>query len=210
MKIISIFLIVFSFLGCANIKTSYHSAHGIDYSPVNTKSQVQKIQELSQGTQEQKNSAIEEIKNHSDKYAPAVFFPVARELFKQGKMDEALFWFHAGRIRTIFDIKRCTDPTVKGAVVILSRNLPSEFYKKQAQNPDLTEKMIFKAINWDKATPYNYDPRWIALHGIGAFQGKLSPQLVIPEYKWGLLADQNRRKYLQTSLNILQRLRSKK
>ena len=140
------------------------------------------------------------IESHSDKYCPAVFFSLAAYLFDVGKTDDALFWLYAGRIRTQYDIKICTDETVAGGYEELNMSVPDLLKVIQFENLDNTKIIVQKAIKWDKETPINYDSRWIALHGMGAFtramdNNKKEPVLTIPEKEWKDVAEKNRKEY---------------
>lgn len=171
------------------------------YATIDTRSSVQAINILRNGTDEDKSAVAMVIKANSDKYCPAVFFSLATYLFNIDKTDDALFWLYAGRIRAQYDIKRCTDETVVGGYEELNMSVPELLKGIQFENMEKTKEIVKKAIKWDKETPLNYDPRWIALHGMGAFlngaddKNKKDPVLIIPEKEWKDLAEKNRKEY---------------
>jgi hypothetical protein len=174
------------------------------YATIDTKSSARAIAALTTGTDEEKSRAIKEIESHSDTYCPAVFFSLAKAFFDIGRTDDSLFWLYAGRIRTRYDIRRCTDETVEGGYEELNASVPDLLKLLQFENSDATKKIVKKALTWDETTPYHYDPRWIALHGMGAIMSAMDSKkrggasLTIPEKEWKGLAEKNRKEYWDT------------
>jgi len=170
------------------------------YATIDTASSMQAIDALRDGTAEQRANAASDVIAHPDRYCPAVFFSLAAALFDDGKTGDAIFWLYAGRIRTQFDIRRCTDETVAGGYDDLNGSVPDLLRLIQFEDPEGTAKIVEKALEWDRRTPYNYDPRWIALHGMGAVMSATAQQqkeapLTVPEKGWPALAEKNRREY---------------
>lgn len=172
------------------------------YAAIDTKPSVKAIDALISGTDQDKAIAAKLIESNPDRYCPAVFFYLAAYLFDMGRTDDALFWLYAGRIRTQYDMRICTDKTVAGGYEELNAAVPDLLKLIQFEDLDNTKKIVEKAIEWDRETPVNYDPRWIALHGMGAFTrviadgSKKEPVLTIPEKEWKDVAEQNRKEYL--------------
>lgn len=82
------------------------------------------------------------------------------------------------------------------AMTILNDRLPELLRLTQFEDLDKAKSIVKKAVDWDRKTPYNYDPRWIALHGIRYFlpvpaDGHQDP-LTIPEDQWEALAEELR------------------
>lgn len=65
------------------------------------------IEIIKQVCEPDNQAIVEEIIAHSDRYTPPVLFFLAEELFRTGRKDEAIFWYHAGHIRGAYDTKRC-------------------------------------------------------------------------------------------------------
>ena len=174
------------------------------YAAINVKSSNEAINTLKAGTDEEKAMVAAVIESNADQYCPAVFFALATYLFDIGKTDNALFWLYAGRIRTQYDIKRCTDETVAAGYEQLNASVPDLLKLVQFENIENTKKIVERAIEWDKKTLLNYDARWIALHGMGGFlnviddKSKKEAALTIPEKEWKYLADKNRKEYWNT------------
>jgi hypothetical protein len=56
-------------------------------------------------------------------------------------------------------------------------------------------------VEWDKATPRDYDPRWIALHGMGAF---LDSEVAFePPSEWDRINTETREAYWRQFEEIL-------
>lgn len=180
------------------------------YKEINTKREMQAIATFMKGTDEAKEQLAETVQEHPERYAPAVFFHLSRYLFEQEEEDDALFWLYAARIRTWYDIKRCTDPSVGDSVEVLNGQLPPLLRLIQFEDLDNAKRQMKRAIAWDRNTAHQYDARWIALHGIRASlptsaDGK-EPTLTIPEEKWDALAETHRKEYHKTWLEDLKSL----
>jgi len=183
----------------ASAETRIVEPEGV-YAEIDTRSSMQAIKTLQAGTDKEKAEMAAAVESKAGDYCPAVFFSLAAYLFDTGKTDDALFWLYAGRIRTLYDIKRCTDGTAGAGYEALNMSVPESLKLMQFENMENTKKIVEKAIRWDKETPANYDPRWIALHGMGAYIGvaddnKKEPSLTIPEKEWKDLAEKNRKEY---------------
>ena len=171
------------------------------YAEIDTTREMAAIAKLLGDSENEKAATAAELMQNSDRYAPVVFFPLATYLFQQGQADEATFWMYAGRIRTWYDIRRCTDTSVGDALTILNDRLPEILRLAQFEDLEKAKSIVQKAVEWDRKTPYNYDPRWIALHGIRYFtpvpdEGHDSP-LTTPEDQWQTLSEELRTEYFQ-------------
>jgi hypothetical protein len=156
-----------------------------------------------QNTSGHENDAVlEKIEAHSDSYPPPVLFGMARVLYRQGKLDDAIFWFNAGRLRGNFDAWRSADVvSSRAAMVALSRQMPIELRKAQFADLPKLRAIVTKVIAWDETTPRHYDQRWIDFHGVAANKtgpGDGKPSVArapIPPEKWDDLAKQVRAQY---------------
>jgi hypothetical protein len=77
---------------------------------------------------------VRDIEKHSGNYAPPVFFALANLLYRQGKTNDAIFWFNAGLLRGSYDAARCADVSARDAISIFVRETPVEL--RQAQFAD--------------------------------------------------------------------------
>jgi hypothetical protein len=75
---------------------------------------------------------------------------------------------------------------------------------RRAQFDDLgkLEAIVDRVVEWDKSTTYNYEYRWINLHGLNALSIGLGEAtandkpLSMPQDQWPALAEKNRKEYL--------------
>jgi hypothetical protein len=136
-------------------------------------------------------------------YAPPVLAATAAVLFAAGRRDEAAFWFYAAQLRARFDANRCADPTAAAAVAVLTRHYGPQINRHAFADPARLRATVERVVGWDRATPHDYDHRWIALHGMGAFTG--GAPLGRPASEWPAIAERTRAEYLQGLDEVLDR-----
>ena len=130
-----------------------------------------------------------------ERFSPPVLFALTEVLLDQGRPAEALFWFYAAQIRAHFDAGRCTDQTAGSAVGVLLQRFGDPIHRFAFTDPERLRRTVVRAVLWDRRTPYRYDHRWIALHGMGAFTGA-DGALSTPVEEWTALARRNRADFL--------------
>lgn len=170
------------------------------YSSIDTQREIQAITALRSGNTQEAEPVAREVMAHPDRYCPAVFYSLASYLFTREESDSAIFWMYAGRIRTSYDIRRSKDQTVADAGQVLNQQLPELLRLLQFENLEQAKKIVGRAIEWDRVTKYNYDARWIALHGLGASlpgaDSVTSDSMLVSPAEWSALAERNRTEYL--------------
>lgn len=180
------------------------------YKEINTTREMKAISTFMKGTDEQKEQLAKSIQEHPERYAPAVFFHLSRYLFEHEEEDDAIFWLYAARIRTWYDVNRCTDRSVGDSVEVLNGPLPPLLRLIQFEDLANAKRLMKKAVAWDRKTPHNYDARWIALHGIRASLPAAASEkesaLTVSEEQWEGLAEKNRKEYHKDWLESLQTL----
>jgi len=162
------------------------------------------MQSLKTGTDQQRQIMIRQILAAPEKYAPVVFFALSESLFKEGKKDDAVFWFYAGDLRARFDAGRCADESARQGVDLLQLQYGPMINQYLAQDFGKVEAVLAKVIEWDRKTPHEYDHRWINLHGMGAVMAGMnlpaasgqSPALSLPQNQWKGIAEKTRSDYL--------------
>lgn len=186
-----------------------------EYATIDTRQAVALMRTLAATSGHENDSTVENIKAHSDAYPPPVFFALARLLYQRGDVDDAIFWFNAGRVRGNFDALRCTDISARSAIPALVAQIPMELRKAQFADTQKLRAIVAKAMSWDEATPHNYDQRWINLHGMEAMKkglgdtGPSSSPLSVPQESWDGLARQARedyRKGLEEAIAVASRI----
>jgi hypothetical protein len=171
----------------------------IDVAPINKAMQAFKT-----GTDRQKQMMARQIIAAPEKYAPVAFFALSESLFKDGKKDDALFWFYAGDLRARFDAARCADETARQGVDLLQVQYAPMINQYVAQDFAKVEAVLAKVVEWDRKTPHEYDHRWINLHGMGAVMASMnlpaasqqSAPLSLPQDQWESIAEKTRTEYL--------------
>ena len=119
--------------------------------------------------------------------SPPTFYALANAIaLDDSQIERAVFWYHVGRIRAVFDALRCKDPSVRNVVNILGRNLNPDIARYQRQHRDRTLEIAKVALDWDRMNPRNYDYRWINLYGEVARKsdGSDPSELTVPDSEW--------------------------
>jgi hypothetical protein len=169
------------------------------FAEIDTESSREAMETLRSGSEEDRVQIAEQIAANSADYCPAVFFDLAGYHHNAGRTSIGLFWLFAGRIRTWFDIQRCTDRSVEAAADALGNSTPELLRLSQFENLEESRKILERAVQWDGDTDHNYDECWIALHGLGPSlpdaESKTRESLTIPKDEWDALAEKNRTEY---------------
>lgn len=153
---------------------------------IDTRPALEMIQRLVSPSEEVREAAIREAISRAPEQMPPVFYALANVLSREpGRAYEAIFWYHVGRIRAVFDSLRCRDKTARKAVTALGRGLSKQL--RQFQNDDAPRTLVAakRALDWDLKNARNYDHRWAALQGVKAqtSPGDRAP-LTYPETEW--------------------------
>jgi hypothetical protein len=175
-----------------------------EYAKIDTRLAIATIQILTNGSAEDRQSAIDRIKASPDRYPPPVLFALGSVLFQGGKKDEGVFWFFAGLVRGSYDASRCADLSAREAVSVLSRKYDQPMKEYMLKDLDKLQEMAPRVVEWDRKTPYNYDHRWINLYGMDATLSGLDatdpasppPPLSLPKEQWKDLAETSRAQLL--------------
>ena len=156
---------------------------------------------LKNSTGHENDDLVHDIEQHSGNYAPPVFFALADMLYRQGDMDDAIFWFNAGRLRASYDAARCADVSARDAVSVLVLETPVQLREAQFADTDKLKSIVQRVIAWDIVTPHRYEYRWINLHGMNAMMSGMGQSqanalpLSEPESAWPELEKKNRDDY---------------
>jgi hypothetical protein len=175
-----------------------------EYANIDVRLAQDTLKTLSSGSALEKENAVGAVLAHPENFAPPVFYAVSGVLFDLGKKDEATFWFYAGQLRARFDANRCLDVSARQAVGVLNQTYGMPINQYAIRDMAKFEALIPRVIEWDKATPHNYDARWINLHGMAAVISGLSPAgaasapvaMSTPKDRWDAIAEKTRADYL--------------
>lgn len=191
---------------------------GGKFAEIDTRLANETIQLLSSGTADEKQKAIARVKAQPENYAPPVLYALSSALFSSGDKDEAAFWFYAAQVRARVDANICADASARQAVSVLNRQYGGPINQHAFQDIPKLEALVPRAVDWERKTPYNYDRRWINLHGMSAVMsatGAQSPEasagpLSLPREQWNDIAEKTRADYLSGFKNAMTQMKNRK
>lgn len=133
----------------------------------------------------QRYGAAREVLKNPAAFMPHVLYAVANVL-SGDRPEEAIFWYHVGRVRAVYDAFRCKDNSARNVIRELGKRLGVELVRSQYYRRDHLVGIAKKAIDWDAQNPRNYDQRWVCLFGRVA---QVSPgtdpaEVQKPESEW--------------------------
>jgi len=133
----------------------------------------------------QRNTAAREVIKDPSVHMPPVHYAVANVL-SGDRPEEAIFWYHVGRVRAVYDAFRCRDETSRNVIPALGQNLSIELRRSQYFHREGLVAIARKAIDWDAKNPRNYDQRWVCLYGRVAqtSSGTDPAEVQKPENEW--------------------------
>jgi hypothetical protein len=157
------------------------------YATINMSGTESAIRQLGQLIPYERRSAIGAAESNAPRLSPPVLYALANAMsLDDARMRDAVFWFHVGRIRAVFDGLICKDPTARNAVNILGRGISPDISRYQRQNRQDTLQIAEFAVKWDQQNPRNYDHRWINLYGkVARMSAGTDPaELTVPSSEW--------------------------
>ena len=211
MKLFQIILTVSILLSINGCSTQHQQTNlrmkGV-YAEIDTSNAIDTIRLLSDKNDNIVSKTIVSIKENSENFAPPVLYELSRALFSLNKKDEAAFWFYAGQLRARFDADRCPDISARQAVSVLNQEYGTPINQYAFQDISKFESIIHSVVEWDRATPHNYDHRWINLHGLDATLSAMgepsnNTSLSLPTEQWEEIAENARKKYLENLEKVL-------
>ena len=134
-------------------------------------------------------NAFQTIMNSINEYNPILLCEAGKYQFKQGKEFEGFKLYSIGRLRIIYDIGRCADKTVAGALRIIDQQSYPTFFKWVSANRPLYLKANLEAIEFFESNEEKYDQRWINPHGMRVMNKALkmtkkNQTMSIPKTEW--------------------------
>jgi hypothetical protein len=165
---------------------AYDKPQGI-YATINMSGTESAIRQLGQLIPTLRHEAIAAAIPRAPSLAPPALYALANAIAQDdASMSDAVFWYHVGRIRAVYDGLRCKDPSARNVVNVLGKALNPDLTRFQRQNRQRTLQIAELAIQWDQQQPRNYDHRWINLDGSVARHsaGTDPTELTVPESEW--------------------------
>jgi ankyrin repeat protein len=171
-----------------------------EYASIDTKKNIAIMQKLLGTSAHENDGLADQIVKDSGSYEPPVLFALAGLFYRQGDIDNAIFWFNAARLRGSFDAVICTDISARSAISALVYQIPRDLIKKQFDDIPKLKSIISSVLKWDETTLYKYDHRWISLHGMNAINSGIGLEngggpLTVPRESWDAEAKKNREQY---------------
>jgi hypothetical protein len=155
------------------------------YASIDMRPAEQMIRRLSASYGSDRRMAIREVLRAPSSYMPPVLYALANTLAEDDS-ENAIFWYHVGRLRAVYDALRCRDKTAQAGLLDLRKRLGHELINNQFYRRDRLVALAQKAVDWDSSNPRDYDQRWITLYGnVAATTAGTDPgELFLPESEW--------------------------
>ncbi len=155
------------------------------YAGIDLRSTQEMVARLGVSYGSDKRDAIREVERSASKYNPLVLYALANALIEDYS-ERAIFWYHVGRLRAVYDSLRCRDKSAQNGLLELRKRISKELATNQFQRRDRLVAIAQKAVDWDAANPRDYDQRWITLYGkvAATSDGRDDGDLFVPESEW--------------------------
>ena len=170
----------------APAKVPYDKPQGI-YATINMTGTESAIRQLGQLIPTPRREAIAAAVPVAYRLSPPVLYALANAVSQDdANIADAVFWYHVGRIRAVYDGLRCKDLSAREAVIVLGRGLNPDIARFQRQRRERTLEIAKIAMQWDLNNPRDYDYRWINLYGrVAPYSAGTDPsELTVPESEW--------------------------
>jgi hypothetical protein len=154
------------------------------YARINMDAPSDMVRRLGAAYGTDKRLAIREVLGRPAAQMPPVLYALANAL-AEDHPEEAIFWYHVGRIRAVYDALRCRDKTAQAGMLALRQQLGQKLIEAQAYRRDRLVRIAKKAVEWDASNDRSYDQRWIALYGkVAAESDGSDAEIFVPEAEW--------------------------
>lgn len=138
-------------------------------------------------------ASIERVTKNPGGYNPAVLYALSDALFRSGRKDDAAYWYYLGQLRARSDANKALDFSARQAVGVLNQRYGSQINRYTFKDTARLRLTVSKVILSDQSIPRDYDARWIALHGMDAFDSDKVD--FAPRNQWKTINDTTRRQY---------------
>ena len=138
-------------------------------------------------------ASIERVTKNPGAYNPAVLYALSDALFRSDRKDDAVYWYYLGQLRARSDANKALDVSARQAVGVLNQKYGAQINQYSFKETARLRLTVSKVILSDQSIPRNYDARWIALHGMDAFDS--SKVRFAPRNQWKTINDTTRLQY---------------
>jgi len=145
------------------------------------------VRQLGQRIPTPRREAIAAAVASAPRLSPLALYALANAIAEDdAKIADAVFWYHVGRIRAVYDALRCRDASARAEINVLGKALNPDVSRYQRQHREQTLQIAELAIKWDQQNPREYDHRWINLFGqVARYSAGTDPaELTVPESEW--------------------------
>lgn len=143
--------------------------------------------------------AISEVLGRPSAVMPPVLYALANTLVED-HAEQAIFWYHVGRVRTVYDYRRCRDKTARNVILALRQLMVVELQRSQFYRRERLLDIARKAVDWDSDNSRSYDHWWPALYGDVAqtSPGTNPDEVTLPESEWPAILKEVHETHLQS------------
>lgn len=188
-KSLILFVILFTSVTASFGQTKQVEPKGI-YKEIEVAKHNKAVETLHRSETTAKQQLIDKIILSPNDYNPPVLYALSRELFLQDKKEQAAFWFYVAQLRARYDANRCADKTATQGVIILNNTYGPDINRFAFTDLTFLESTVEKVVSFVKENEENYDPRWLNLHGMGAFINEKDAELSKPKETWAAIKAQ--------------------
>jgi hypothetical protein len=154
------------------------------YARINMAAPAEMIQRLRVPYGSDKHLAMRQVEGRPEAQMPPVLYEFANAL-AEDHPEKAIFWYHVGRIRAVYDALRCRDKTAQAGLLALRAQMSETLKHSQLYRRDRVLDIARKAVEWDAAHARSYDERWISLYGkVAATSDGSDSEIFVPEAEW--------------------------
>jgi len=165
------------------------------YQTIDVRLMDETIRSLAQADGKTRARIISAIASKPEKFAPPVFYFLSNVLFDDGQKDDAMFWFYAGQLRGTIDAKICAEKSARAAIGALNEKFGPPINQYAFKDIPKLTNTVEHVLAWEEKTPYDYDRRWINLHGMKAIIGDTNAPLSVPREQWEAIRKTTRDEY---------------
>lgn len=162
-----------------------------EFADIDTSADTKAVEQLLK----KRKSTIEKVLSKPNSYSPPVLYALSYALYERDRKDEAMFWFYLGQVRATSDARKSLDASAGQAVPVLNQQFGPNINQYAFLDLAKLRTTVEEVVTWDRENKRDYDPRWIALHGMQAFLGDSIP-FEAPEM-WPEIDEQTRSEYLE-------------
>ncbi len=130
--------------------------------------QLDQFQELRNAPDAQNDDVISYIKDNVNRLPPFFTMELARRMHAVDE-EEALWWYHVGYIRGVYDALRCADKTAANGLSVLNRIAP-DVADMAARDQATFRRKGLEVLEWRELYRSEASPWWICSHGERAMQ----------------------------------------